>query len=428
MGLPTVSVQVNGKLAVIDNLAEFGAKLTEFVNGLDMKPATDQAFANSEAAIRTLETAEKALTQAEEMALAQATEVDTLRRTVAMYVKTARDTRLMLEKLVKARKEAIRGEILQEAKEAFTKHIDDLNTGLGKRYMPDVPVDFAGVMKNKRSVDSLRNAVDTELARAKIAANEIANRIQINLATLRDLAKDHAHLFADTAQIVLKANDDLTGLVKLRIAEYQAAEEKRLEAERERIRAEESAKLAAAEERRVAVTAVAQPAPAPTTAPAAAPAPAPALAQTHAPVAARPVSPGAYQDGVFRPSDTAIIEVLATHYRASAATVIQWLVEIDLPAVSDHFSEPEEPAPEDADTGTPRLVPVVSSQIKGIGYAPARQLLAIQFNTGAIYHYLNVPAKVAHELATASSIGGYFTKQIKNGPYTYTKVLEAVAA
>ena len=39
-----------------------------------------------------------------------------------------------------------------------------------------------------RTVDSIRNAVDTELARAKIAASEIANRIHANIGRL-DAAK-----------------------------------------------------------------------------------------------------------------------------------------------------------------------------------------------------------------------------------------------
>jgi hypothetical protein len=90
--------------------------------------------------------------------------------------------------------------------------------------MPAIPVDFAGVMKGKKTVASLRDAVDTELARFKIEANAVADRIQINLGTLRELAGAHAFLFADTGSIVLKAADDLTALVKMRIAEHQQAE------------------------------------------------------------------------------------------------------------------------------------------------------------------------------------------------------------
>ena len=109
--------------------------------------------------------------------------------------------------------------------------------------MPVIQADFAGVIRGKKTIASLHDAVDTELARAKIEANAIADRIEINLNSLRDMAKDHAFLFADIAQIVQKENDDLVALIKVRIADHAAAEQKRLDGERERIRAEEQAKL-----------------------------------------------------------------------------------------------------------------------------------------------------------------------------------------
>lgn len=243
--LPAVSVRMEGSIAVISNLTLFGDKLRAFVEKIDRNPSTDQAFADAEAAIKTLQTAQDALEQAESAALAQTSSIEEMRRTVADYANLARSTRLALEKIVKARKEQIKVEIVQEAKDAFQGHIAGLNQRLGKPYMPTVPADFAGVIKGKRTVSSLRDAVDTELARAKIEASAIADRIQTNLKTLVDLASEHKFLFADAAQIVLKAADDLTMLVKSRIAEHQTAEAARLEREREKIRAEEAAKLAA---------------------------------------------------------------------------------------------------------------------------------------------------------------------------------------
>ncbi|WP_242489352.1 MULTISPECIES: hypothetical protein [unclassified Pseudomonas] len=48
--------------------------------------------------------------------------------------------------------------------------------------MPAVAADFAGAMKNKRTIASLQDAVDTELAGAKIAASQTADAIRLNLA------------------------------------------------------------------------------------------------------------------------------------------------------------------------------------------------------------------------------------------------------
>lgn len=242
MALPALSIQVNGAITLTDNLKVFGERLEAFIAGIDKNPSTDQAFADCEAAVKTLEKAQEALEAAESSALAQTASIDEMRRTVALYAGQARSTRLMLAKLVATRKETIRIDIVQGCRTALAEHVAGLTKRLGKPYMPPIAEDFAGVIKGKKTITSLRDAVDTELARCKIAANEVADRIQLNLIALRDAGTYH-FLFADAAQIVLKAPDDLTALVKVRIADHVAAEAKRLEAEREKIRQEEADKL-----------------------------------------------------------------------------------------------------------------------------------------------------------------------------------------
>lgn len=254
MQLPAVSVQVLGSIEVRDNLAVFGDALRAYVERINRQPETDQDFADLEATVKTLKTAEEALDAAENGALAQAASIDQMRRIVAESRELARTTRLTIEKLVKAEKENRRLAILQGAQTALAQHVAALNLKLGKSYMPTIAADFAGVMRSKKTIASLQNAVDTELARCKIEADRLAADIAANLASLRKLAADHAFLFADTAQIVLKQNDDLVLLIKSRIADHQAAEEKRLAVEREKIRAEEAAKLERqqAEQKRIA--------------------------------------------------------------------------------------------------------------------------------------------------------------------------------
>lgn len=267
MGLPAVAIQVTGSIALVDNLDKFGAALTAYVERINKKPETDQDFADLEATVKTLKTAEEALDAAEAGALAQTDSIDTMRKTVALYRDTARTNRLLVEKLVKAEKENRRTAIISEAAAELVTHVKKLNERLGKPYMPAITADFQGVVKGLKSLDSMKDKVSTELARCKIAANEAADRIQANLTTLRELASEHTFLFADTAQLVLKANDDLTALVKSRIADHKAAEAKREEETRERIRAEEQAKAekaareklaaeraAAAEAERIAAT------------------------------------------------------------------------------------------------------------------------------------------------------------------------------
>lgn len=240
--LPALLIQVTGAVTA-SNLPEYKAHALEVFRGINRTLSTDQDFATAESTVKWCADVESRLAAAKEHALSQTATIDELFRTIDEISAEARRTRLELDKLVKARKEEIRGEIVAGGIAALREHIASLNTRLGKPYMPQVPADFAGVIKGKRTVDSLRSAVNDELARAKIEASEIADRIHINLGTLRELAGAHAFLFADTATIVLKQPEDLTMLVKARIADHQAAEQARLDAERERIRQEEAAKL-----------------------------------------------------------------------------------------------------------------------------------------------------------------------------------------
>jgi hypothetical protein len=112
--------------------------------------------------------------------------------------------------------------------------------------MPVINADIAGAMKGKRTVDTLRDAADTELARAKIEATGIADRIKANLATLTE----HQHLsalFPDVQALVLKQPDDLAAMITSRISVHEANE-----AARKAREAEQQAELIAQQAREAA--------------------------------------------------------------------------------------------------------------------------------------------------------------------------------
>jgi len=237
--LPAVSLRLNGALTVASNLPEISTALRAFIDRMVPKPATDQEFADAEAECKALKKVEDALESGETAALAELGDVDAMRRMVADLRGLARTTRLAREKLVTAEKENRRLQIVTDAGRLLKAHVEALNVRLGKPYMPPVQADFGAAIKGKKNLDSMQDAVDTLLANTKIAANEKADLIQANLTTLRELGGEHKFLFADAGHLVLKANDDLTALVKTRIAEHQRQEEEKEAATRERIRREE---------------------------------------------------------------------------------------------------------------------------------------------------------------------------------------------
>lgn len=242
--LPTLHIEVAGNV-LASNLVAFRETALTVIGAINTNLQTDEDFATAEKTVKWCGDVEDRLDAAKRHALAQTQSIESLFRAIDDIKEEARTKRLNLEKLVKARKEQIRREIVDGAVEALRAHVASLNAILGKPYMPEQDVTRFGLaIKGLKTLASLRDAVATELANAKIAASAIADRIQTNLNTLRELALDHAFLFHDTATIVLKQPDDLTALVKTRIADHKAAEERRISEERERIRAEEQAKLA----------------------------------------------------------------------------------------------------------------------------------------------------------------------------------------
>jgi predicted phage-related endonuclease len=242
--LPALRIEVTG-MVTASNLEQFKAHSLAVFGSINTELETDQHFADAEKAVKWCGDVEERLEAAKQHALSQTESIDSLFRTIDEISAEARAKRLMLDKLVKARKLSIREDIVMDAAKALQVHIDQINASLGgKARMPAVPADFAGAIKGKKTISSLRDSADSELARAKIAASQIGDSIRSNLASLDELAADCMFLFNDVQQLVMKANDDLVALIKVRISEHQKTEEQKAEAQREQIRQQELKRIA----------------------------------------------------------------------------------------------------------------------------------------------------------------------------------------
>ena len=65
--------------------------------------------------------------------------------------------------------------------------------------------------------------------------------------------------------------------------------------------------------------------------------------------------------------------------------------------------------------------PVVSSSLRSVGYDEASRTLEIEFRSGAVYRYYEVPPEVYRELMEAPSKGRCFQGAIRDN-YRYAKV------
>jgi len=65
--------------------------------------------------------------------------------------------------------------------------------------------------------------------------------------------------------------------------------------------------------------------------------------------------------------------------------------------------------------------PVESRTMRSVGYQAGSRILEIEFDSGAVYQYLGVPARIYEQLLTAESKGRYFNNEIRD-VYPYVQV------
>ncbi len=248
--LPALRIEVTGAVTA-SNLAEFKATALTAIRSVNRSLSTDQDFADAEQSVKWCEEVESRLKAAKEHALSQTKSIDALFKTIDDISAEAAKVRIELGKLVKARKESVKGEIVAGGVAAFAACIRGHNAALAPRaFMPQVPADFGGCIKGLRTVDSIRNAVNTELARVMIVADEIAGRMKANISTLVTDEQDWGFLFPDLSAVANKSAEDFANLMTARVSKYQQDQEdarrRAIQMEEERRQREAQAAAAAA--------------------------------------------------------------------------------------------------------------------------------------------------------------------------------------
>lgn len=234
--LPALRIEVTGAVTA-SNLAEFKETALHAIRSVNRDLKTDADFADADKAVKWCADVESRLKAAKEHALSQTADIDALFKTLDDIGAEAKAVRLDLDRLVKRRKDEVKEEAVIAARRALAQHVESLNAELSTVTMQAPVVDFAGAIKGLRSIASMQDALDTALANGKIAADAQARVIRANRKAMDEA--DAAGLFPDFQHVCTKPADDFANLIANRRAQAQA----RLDAERERIRAEEAARV-----------------------------------------------------------------------------------------------------------------------------------------------------------------------------------------
>jgi predicted phage-related endonuclease len=218
--LPALVVNVEGRV-VASNLEAFRGAASTFLAGIKTNLDTDQDFADAEKTVKFCADGEERLELVKAQALSQTSTIDELFRTIDFIKEEMRQKRLLLERLVKQRKEGIRIERVNAAHDVLLSHIDMLNKRLGANWLPRAHASFVEAIKNKRTIASLQDAIDGVVASTKIELNAKADTLDLNRKSLVHDGVDYFFLFADFATVGLKPAEDFKAIAGARITKHQ---------------------------------------------------------------------------------------------------------------------------------------------------------------------------------------------------------------
>ena len=240
-GFGALVLRVEGRV-LASNLDAFRAGADAFLARLPKAAelATDQDFADAEAAAKACGEAESRIKAAKEQAIAQMADVEVVLRTADEVAETIRQARLALEKAVKARKDEVRSEAVKRAADRVREAYSALAGELGE-YAPGIPAslsaELAASIKGLKKIDSIRERLDEAVSREQIDLALWAERIRKGRALLEAAKAEHGALWPDAPRLAQTLDEEaIRGVIASRVADHQERQRKREEAERERIR------------------------------------------------------------------------------------------------------------------------------------------------------------------------------------------------
>lgn len=245
-GFGALSLQVEGRV-IASNLDAFKARADAFIARLP-KPdelQTDQDFVDAKEAAKIARGEVEKLRACKASILASMGDIDAVLSAIDLIDASVTRSAIALEKSVKVEEQARKDAIVRAGADAVRAHYDQINATLGEhRILPpgQLVQDLGAAIKGKKSLASMKDAVDTAVAGFKIAASEQAERVRANVRVLEMEQGSHGVLFPDRVQLcATKTPEDLRNLITARIAQAKADQEKRDEEKRQR-EAEEAAR------------------------------------------------------------------------------------------------------------------------------------------------------------------------------------------
>lgn len=227
-----IILKINSQV-VASNLDDFAANVKAEIAKINTDLQTDEDFAAAEKQVKELKEAEIAIKAAKEAALADAEDVRKLLATADEIAALLAETRLTLDKQVKAAKERVKSEITGRCREALLAQIDRADARIVatlRLVCPQTAInaDIDAAAKGKKTASGIETACATVL---QTWTDKIAEQEKKLVARYEKIPADKLHLFTDISTVLTAGDIDAL------IAERLAADEARQAAEKARIEA-----------------------------------------------------------------------------------------------------------------------------------------------------------------------------------------------
>jgi hypothetical protein len=218
---------------VESNLDAFAASVKAEIAKIKTDLTTDEDFAAAERQVKELKEAETAIKAAKEAALADAEDVRKLLATADEIAALLAETRLTLDKQVKAAKERVKGDITGRCREALLAQINKADERIAATLRlvctpAEINADIDAAAKGKKTASGIETACATVL---QTWTDKIAEQEKKLVARYEKIPADKLHLFSDIGTVLTAGDIDAL------IAERLAADEARQAAEKARIEA-----------------------------------------------------------------------------------------------------------------------------------------------------------------------------------------------
>ena len=218
---------------VASNLDDFAASVKAEIARIKTDLQTDEDFAVAEKQVKELKEAEVAIKEAKEAALADAEDVRKLLATADEIAALLAETRLTLDKQVKAAKERVKADITGRCREALLAQINKADERIAATLRlvctpTEINADIDAAVKGKKTASGIETACATVL---QTWTDKIAEQEKKLVARYEKIPADKLHLFTDISTVLTAG--DIDALIAERLAaedERQAAEKARIEA------------------------------------------------------------------------------------------------------------------------------------------------------------------------------------------------------